>query len=192
MNILKKLSKDSSGFGHIEMIVIVLVVAAIAGVGFFVYQNHSKSGKHSTAHAGGWSQLEWYVGGNSRFTLEACFTPIQAFGTTINQVRVGVINNSGTNIDGYLGVVDYSQNLGNKQSQWADLHINSQPWGFFPVINMVPAHDDEVAITYYNSNLGFWFPINTDPHFGNPTFIPGIDNNGKITNAGSRTNLSRC
>ncbi|HEY4964299.1 MAG TPA: hypothetical protein VIH90_06410, partial [Candidatus Saccharimonadales bacterium] len=57
MNILKKLRRDSNGFGHIETILIVLVVAAIAGVGFFVYQNHSKTGKHTIAHAGSWTYL---------------------------------------------------------------------------------------------------------------------------------------
>jgi hypothetical protein len=47
MKILDKLRKDSKGFGHIEMFTIVLVVAAIAGVGYFVYNRG-----HKVAHAG--------------------------------------------------------------------------------------------------------------------------------------------
>ncbi len=68
MNILKKLRRDSNGFGHIETILIVLVVAAIAASGFFVYQ-HQK--KHTTAHAGGWT----YIYGNP--------TPLQYGGNVL-------------------------------------------------------------------------------------------------------------
>ncbi|HEY4964460.1 MAG TPA: hypothetical protein VIH90_07255 [Candidatus Saccharimonadales bacterium] len=54
---LFKSKLNNKGFGHIETILIVLVVAVIAGVGFFVYQNHSKTGKKTTTHAGGWTYI---------------------------------------------------------------------------------------------------------------------------------------
>ena len=57
MNILKSLKKDSKGFGHIETILIVLVVAVIAGVGYFVYQAHGNKPIKPTAHAGSYKLL---------------------------------------------------------------------------------------------------------------------------------------
>jgi hypothetical protein len=56
MNILRNLKKDSRGFGHVETLLIVLVVAAVAGVGYFVYQNHKTSGS-TTAHAGSYTSV---------------------------------------------------------------------------------------------------------------------------------------
>ena len=55
MNIKRtnKLKTNSSGFGHIEMLLIVVAVVVIAGVGFFVYNNSNKK----KAHAGGWTPL---------------------------------------------------------------------------------------------------------------------------------------
>ena len=58
-----KLKTNSSGFGHIEMLLLVVAVVVIGGVGFFVYQNHNKkTATKSTAHAGGWTPLTFMSG----------------------------------------------------------------------------------------------------------------------------------
>ena len=81
MNIKRtnKLKTNSSGFGHIEMLLIVVAVVVIAGVGFFVYQNHNK--KTSKALAGSWALLGTQNINNSTVNLFACaqYTP---FGST--------------------------------------------------------------------------------------------------------------
>ncbi|MEI7674156.1 MAG: hypothetical protein WCI60_00255 [bacterium] len=60
MNIKRtnKLKTNSSGFGHIEMLLIVVAVVVIGGVGFFVYQNQNK--KTAKAHAGSWASYPVY------------------------------------------------------------------------------------------------------------------------------------
>ena len=55
---ISKLKTNTSGFGHIEMLLLVVAVVVIGGVGFFVYQNQNKkTASKSTAHAGGWTLL---------------------------------------------------------------------------------------------------------------------------------------
>ena len=59
MKITNKLKTNTSGFGHIEMLLLVVAVVVIGGVGFFVYQNQNKkTASKSTAHAGGWTKVE--------------------------------------------------------------------------------------------------------------------------------------
>ena len=60
MNIKRtnKLKTNSSGFGHIEMLLIAVAIVVIAGVGFFVYNNNNKK----KAHAGGWTLLNMQDG----------------------------------------------------------------------------------------------------------------------------------
>ncbi|HEY4963204.1 MAG TPA: hypothetical protein VIH90_00720 [Candidatus Saccharimonadales bacterium] len=96
MNILKSLKKDSHGFGHIETILIVLVVAAIAGVGFFVYQAHTNKPIRPTAHAGSWAILtakNGIYGGTLYFW--ACRNPYAAESGT-NSITVAITKNAST------------------------------------------------------------------------------------------------
>ena len=58
INKTNKLKTNTSGFGHIETLLIVVAVVVIAGVGFFVYQNHNK--KTTKAHAAGWTQISYW------------------------------------------------------------------------------------------------------------------------------------
>jgi len=79
MNIKRtnKLKTNSSGFGHIEMLLLVVAVVVIGGVGFFVYQNQNKkTASKSTAHAGGYT----IIGTSSGITASACKTYNSAWG----------------------------------------------------------------------------------------------------------------
>ncbi len=46
---LKRPKQNSKGFSHVEMIIALVVVIAIAGVGFFVYKHHQNSNKSMNA-----------------------------------------------------------------------------------------------------------------------------------------------
>jgi uncharacterized protein (UPF0333 family) len=79
MNIKRtnKLKTNTSGFGHIEMLLLVVAVVVIGGVGFFVYQNQNKkTASKSTAHAGGYTPLYNYSG----ITTSACKTYNSVYG----------------------------------------------------------------------------------------------------------------
>jgi len=79
MNIKRtnKLKTNSSGFGHIEMLLLVVAVVVIGGVGFFVYQNQNKkTASKSTAHAGGYTKL----GSSNGITVSACKTYNSVYG----------------------------------------------------------------------------------------------------------------
>jgi hypothetical protein len=79
MNIKRtnKLKTNSSGFGHIEMLLLVVAVVVIGGVGFFVYNNsNKKTASKSTAHAGGYTTL----GLSSGITVSACKTYNSVYG----------------------------------------------------------------------------------------------------------------
>jgi hypothetical protein len=72
-----KLKTNSSGFGHIEMLLLVVAVVVIGGVGFFVYNNsNKKTASKSTAHAGGYT----YLTNISGITTSACKTYNSAWG----------------------------------------------------------------------------------------------------------------
>ena len=79
MNIKRtnKLKTNSSGFGHIEMLLLVVAVVVIGGVGFFVYNNsNKKTASKSTAHAGGYTTL----GSTNGITASACKTYTNIWG----------------------------------------------------------------------------------------------------------------
>ena len=79
MNIKRtnKLKTNSSGFGHIEMLLLVVAVVVIGGVGFFVYNNsNKKTTSKSTAHAGGYTTL----GLHSGIKVSACQTYNSVYG----------------------------------------------------------------------------------------------------------------
>ena len=102
INKTNKLKTNTSGFGHLEMLLLVVAVVVIAGVGFFVYQNHNK--KTTKAHAGSWASYQvnsqvcasWdsknCPGGDGGYTgrinatLWACRQYINAYGG-VNQVH---------------------------------------------------------------------------------------------------------
>jgi hypothetical protein len=72
-----KLKTNTSGFGHIEMLLLVVAVVVIGGVGFFVYNNsNKKTASKSTAHAGGYTKL----GSTSGITVSACKTYNSVYG----------------------------------------------------------------------------------------------------------------
>jgi hypothetical protein len=104
MNILKNLKKDSRGFGHIEMIVIVLVIAVIAGVSFFVYKHKA------TAHAGSWTPIGslttvWpNINQTATENLFACVQPMVVSGVSMNVIQVLASSNTIAQTSG-LGVV---------------------------------------------------------------------------------------
>ncbi len=82
MNIKRtnKLKTNTSGFGHIEMLLLVVAVVVIGGVGFFVYQNQNKkTASKATAHAGGYTQLSGAWNTNM-ITVSACKTYNSVYG----------------------------------------------------------------------------------------------------------------
>ena len=58
---------NNKGFGHLEILTVVLVVALVAVAGYFVYQHHNKN---SVAHAGSYN-YETLVNSNGTI-LQAC------------------------------------------------------------------------------------------------------------------------
>ena len=79
MNIKRtnKLKTNSSGFGHIEMLLLVVAVVVIGGVGFFVYNNsNKKTASKATAHAGGYTT----IGMGRGLTVSACKTYNSVYG----------------------------------------------------------------------------------------------------------------
>ena len=96
MKITNKLKNNNKGFGHIEMLLVIVAVVIIGAVGFFVYQNHNKkTATKSTAHAGGWTQIDTgrYCTNNScstyiPFTSSACYTNAGAYGSYVKALIV--------------------------------------------------------------------------------------------------------
>ena len=98
MNIKRtnKLKTNTSGFGHIEMLLLVVAVVVIGGVGFFVYQNNNKKAAPKiTAHAGGWTQIDkgqYCTNSNCTtslgFTGFACYTDAGAYGKYVKSLIV--------------------------------------------------------------------------------------------------------
>lgn len=107
---MKKL--NNKGFGHLELIVIIVAVALIAGVGFFVYQNHSST-KKTTAHAGGWTNIGsanlTYFNGNfaTRVSIIACASPVKWGNTPGWKVDWGYTS---SNPSALIGNVSYFSN----------------------------------------------------------------------------------
>jgi hypothetical protein len=94
MKITNKLKTNTSGFGHIEMLLVIVAVVIIGAVGFFVYQNHNKkTATKSTAHAGAWTNVgsSNLVYGNGKVattvSVFACASPVKS-GNTISGWKV--------------------------------------------------------------------------------------------------------
>ena len=93
MKIFKKL--NSKGFGHLELLIVIVVVALVAGTGFFVYQHHKK---HDVAHAGSWTYIgaAYYLNQKPDITYYACKEPVTTvFGNLwlIKGLQIGSKNN---------------------------------------------------------------------------------------------------
>ena len=82
MKFIKKL--NNKGFGHLELLLVIVVVALVAGTGFFVYQHHKK---HDIAHAGSYTPLIDYFTGKTQYhgiSVFACKTYTPVFGGVYN------------------------------------------------------------------------------------------------------------
>jgi Tfp pilus assembly protein FimT len=139
---LFKSKLNTRGFGHIEMVVIVFVVAVIAGVGFFVYQGHNKT-KSTTAHAGGLNY--GLVGTSNGVTFKACKQLVNsAYGGIWNiQVIAG-----GSNLNS--STVAYMNDYSNSNAtgwQWA---ASSSSWWAGTVTSF-----SHYANPYVNNYLNF-------------------------------------
>jgi Tfp pilus assembly protein PilV len=99
MNIKRtnKLKTNTSGFGHIEMLLLVVAVVVIGGVGFFVYQNQNKkTASKATAHAGTPTKL----GESQGIMTSACKTYSSVYGG-IYSVKVFITKNVNTTAYAY-------------------------------------------------------------------------------------------
>jgi hypothetical protein len=67
MMLLHKPKLNSKGFGHVELILIIVVIVALVGVGGLVYSKHNK------AHAGGWTLIAG-TGASGTQYIKACHT----------------------------------------------------------------------------------------------------------------------
>jgi hypothetical protein len=96
MKIKSKLKNNNKGFGHIEILLVIVAVVIIGAVGFFVYQNHNKkTATKSIAHAGGWTPIDkgQYCINNDcsksiGFTGYACYTNAGAYGSYVKALIV--------------------------------------------------------------------------------------------------------
>ncbi len=67
MKLLRKTKLNEKGFGHLEIVLLIVVVLAIGAGGFFVYKHSHKT---TVAHASGTTYLGYYYG----VTVSACAT----------------------------------------------------------------------------------------------------------------------
>jgi len=169
-NILKT---NASGFGHIEMLLIVVAVVVIGGVGFFVYQNQNK--KTSKALAGSWALLGTQVLNNSTVNLLACaqYTP---FGSTPAWTIKEAMTQSNPNANIHLAS---HVNPGSTIDvvQYFDKTVNGSFY-FLPDKLINPKNLDRVSFEASGSkSLGILSNIGGDPKifpgfgaFGNPLY----------------------
>jgi hypothetical protein len=138
MKITNKLKNNNKGFGHIEMLLVIVAVVIIGAVGFFVYQNHNKkTATKSTAHAGGWTPItKGQLCTNDICTTSigyeafACYTNAGAFGS---YVKAAIIlaqptpwpNSTTTTI------YDYSQANYNAKLNWQKIETGNWLYGAF-------------------------------------------------------------
>ncbi|HUD06118.1 MAG TPA: hypothetical protein VMR18_04370 [Candidatus Saccharimonadales bacterium] len=59
MKIPRRTKLNSKGFGHVELLLVVVLVVALAGVGYFVYQHDKKT---VTVHAGSYKYIGVFDG----------------------------------------------------------------------------------------------------------------------------------
>ena len=165
MKITNKLKTNTSGFGHIEMLLVIVAVVIIGAVGFFVYQNHNKkTATKSTAHAGAWTNLgsSNLVYGNGKVATEvsvfACASPIKS-GNTISSWKV----DWGYTSSNPSVLLYYTSNVGNIKSttvNQATQGNTSGSWYITPA-KILPENIDTYAggyitlSTIYGSNTDY-------------------------------------
>ncbi len=147
MNIKRtnKLKTNTSGFGHIEMLLLVVAVVVIGGVGFFVYQNQNK--KTSKALAGSWALLGTQNINNSTVNLFACaqYTPWGSTPAwTIKEAMAQ--SNQYAKIELYSGVVP---GTGGPYTQYFDKTVNGSFY-FLPDKLINPKNLDSVLFSAGN------------------------------------------
>jgi hypothetical protein len=161
-----KLKTNSSGFGHIEMLLLVVAVVVIGGVGFFVYQNHNK--KTSKALAGSWALLGTQNINNSTVNLFACaqYTP---FGSTPAWTIKLAMTQSNPNANITLNSDVYTGST-HDVVQVFDKTVNGSFY-FLPDKLINPKNLDRVFFDAVGSNsLGIVSYIGGDPKLGSPGF----------------------
>jgi hypothetical protein len=89
MKSIKKYRLNSKGFSHVELLIVLIMLAAIAGVGFFVYSHHNK------AHAAGWTTLSFVSstaesGSGAGISAIACQTEVNS----TFEVQIEAINSN--------------------------------------------------------------------------------------------------
>ncbi len=149
MNIKRtnKLKTNTSGFGHIEMLLLVLAVVVIGGVGFFVYNNsNKKTASKSTAHAGGYTTVKY----GSGITTSACKTYNSAWGG-FYAVKV-LFTKAATTPANYFFVYDVNGKTG-AQSQTTNSNAYYAGTVAAVTINMSVVNQDSI---YYSTSGGGW------------------------------------
>ena len=150
MNIKRtnKLKTNSSGFGHIEMLLLVVAVVVIGGVGFFVYNNsNKKTASKATAHAGGYTK----VGSANGVTISACQTWNSAWGG-IYTVKVLFTKKATTPANTYDV---YTQN-GNVISQRTKSNAYYAGTVAGVTINVATWNNDTLKI-YLDNDTAWWY-----------------------------------
>ena len=145
MNIKRtnKLKTNSSGFGHIEMLLLVVAVVVIGGVGFFVYNNsNKKTASKATAHAATALPTPLDLS-HSGITVSACKTYTNIWGG-IYSVKVLITKNVNTPAYWY----DVSDINGITQAYSQHTHSNAYYAGTVAsyTINMSVVNKDYILI----------------------------------------------
>ena len=165
MNIKRtnKLKRNTSGYGHIEMLLLVVAVVVIGGVGFFVYQNQNN--KTAKAHAGGYTTL----GSSSGITASACKTYNSIYGG-IYSIKVLFIKEASTPAYNY-DVFDINE-LNGAYSQRTTSNAYNAGTLAAVSINMSVVNKDIVVINLGRNVVGY----EIIPGTGNGDYAKGIDN----------------
>jgi Tfp pilus assembly protein PilV len=151
---MKKL--NIKGFSHLEVLLTILVVVAVAGIGYFGYQRFQQNNS-SKAAAGGWTSLGSKVdrtyGGNGKpttVTAKACKTKLWLPGKS--RVKVFLTRNN-TTILKEGGVVLYK----NSNPSGFSLKARSGSWwaGTMQQYEFTTSSSDGVQAWFYaNSSQG--------------------------------------
>lgn len=130
MKLFKKAQLNNKGFGHIELLLVIVVLVAIAGVGFFVYKHDNK--KTNVAHAGGWTVVTTGTTNGIPFTGEACFDNAGGYGT---YVRGFVVTKSAVPQNTYIEMISFNGNYPPYQANWSANYDNGWLYGVYGETN---------------------------------------------------------
>jgi len=117
----KKLGSD--GFGHIELLMVVVVIAAVVGVGSYVYS------KDHTSHAGSWTKVGTVYLGKVNFKVYGCaYYPPESYSNVVQikgMATASTANSPGTSYT-------FKENFNNDQATTNDwIHNSSAPVSLF-------------------------------------------------------------